>query len=139
MNRTALQEPGCSASAKRLSALEAAELLGCAQLPPLPTRYEEEGPDGVRPEARQGVRAARTWVLDEYRTRYRGWTVDHLRERHPRLELHLARPSCSAQAWSPGRPGVAPIVAAGRASPASVMLHQDGSRHEWLAGQAAAT
>ena len=68
--------------ARRLSALEAAELLGMSErsFHRYRQRYEEEGLDGCSTQARKA--SARrvpadqvAWVLDEYRTHYRGWTV----------------------------------------------------------------
>ena len=80
--------------ARRLSALEAAELLGMSErsFRRYRQRYEEEGPDGLF-DRRLGKASARrvpadqvAWVLDEYRSHYRGWTVKHfhdrLRDRH---------------------------------------------------------
>ena len=137
--------------ARRLSALEAAELLGMSErsFRRYRQRYEEEGPDGLF-DRRLGKASARrvpadqvAWVLDEYRTRYRGWTVkhfhDHLRERHGFAWSYT---------WTKAvlqRAGLVPRAprrgAHRRRRPrkpcVGMMLHQDGSRHEWLAGQAA--
>ena len=137
--------------ARRLSALEAAELLGMSErsFHRYRQRYEEEGPDGLF-DRRLGKASARrvpadqvAWVLDEYRTRYRGWTVkhfhDHLRERHGFAWSYT---------WTKAvlqRAGLVPRAprrgAHRRRRPrkpcVGMMLHQDGSRHEWLAGQAA--
>ena len=99
--------------ARHLSALEAAELLGMSErsFRRYRQRYEDEGPDGLF-DRRLGKASARrvpadqvAWVLDEYRSRYRGWTVKHF---HDRLR---ERKPC-----------------------VGMMVHQDGSRHEWLAG-----
>ena len=112
-------------------------------------RYEEEGLEGLL-DRRLGKASARRvpvdrveWVLKEYRTRHVGWTVkhfhDHLREPHgftlsdtwtrttlqraglvsrtPKRGVHRRR--------RPRKPCV------------GMILHQDGSRHEWLSGQAA--
>ena len=158
MNRTALLQERRMQSfqdvlghwqARRLSALEAAELLGMSErsFRRYRRRYEEEGLDGLF-DRRLGKASARrvpadrvAWVLDEYRTRHMGWTVkhfhDHLRERH-------------GFAWSDTwtkttlqRAGLVPRArrrgAHRRRRPRKpcigMMLHQDGSRHEWLAGQ----
>ena len=134
--------------ARRLSALEAAELLGMSErsFHRYRQRYEEEGPDGLF-DRRLGKASARrvpadqvAWVLDEYRTRYRGWTVkhfhDHLRERHGFAWSYT---------WTKAvlqRAGLVPRAprrgAHRRRRPrkpcVGMMLHQDGSRHEWLAG-----
>ena len=96
MNRTALLQERRMQSlqdvvlghwqARRLSELEAAELLGMSErsFRRYPRRYGEEGLDGLF-DRRLGKASARC-VLDAHRTRYRGWTVkqfhDHQRERH---------------------------------------------------------
>ena len=137
--------------AGRLSALEAAELLGMSErsFHRYRQRYEEEGPDGLF-DRRLGKASARrvpadqvAWVLDEYRTRHMGWTVkhfhDHLRARHGFAWSYT---------WTKAvlqRAGLVPKAprrgAHRRRRPrkpcVGMMLHQDGSRHEWLAGQAA--
>ena len=102
MNRTALLQERRMQSfcdvlghwqERRLSALEAAELLGMSErsFRRYRRRYEEEGLDGLF-DRRLGKASARrvpadrvTWML-EYRTRHMGWTVkhfhDHLRTHH---------------------------------------------------------
>ena len=79
--------------AKRLSAMDAAELLGMSErsFRRYRQRYEEEGLEGLF-DRRLGKASARRvpvdrieWMLEEYRTRHVGWTVkhfhDHLRDR----------------------------------------------------------
>ena len=76
------------------------------------------------------------WVLDEYRSRYRGWTVKHfhdrLRDRHgfAWTKTTLQRAGLVSKAPRRGvhrrRRERKPCV--------GMMMHQDGSRHEWLAG-----
>ena len=135
--------------ARRLSAQEAAELLGMSErsFRRYRRRYEEEGVYGLVGR-RLGEASARrvptdqvTWVLDEYRTRYRGWTVkhfhDHLRDRHGFVwsytwtKTALQRAGLVSKAQRRGahrrRRQRKPCI--------GMMLHQDGSRHEWLAGQ----
>ena len=83
------------------------------------------------------------WVLEQYRTRHTGWTVKHF---HDHLCAH------HGFAWSytwtkttlqrAGLVSKAPRRGAHRRRRprkpcVGMMLHQDGSRHEWLAGQAA--
>ena len=137
--------------ARRLSALEAAELLGMSErsFRRYRQRYEEEGLDGLF-DRRLGKASARrvpadqvAWVLDEYRTHYRGWTVkhfrDHLRDHHgfawsytwTKTTLQRAGlvPKAPRRGVHRRRRERKPCV--------GMMLHQDGSRHEWLAGQAA--
>ena len=136
--------------ARHLSALEAAELLGMSErsFRRYRQRYEDEGPDGLF-DRRLGKASARrvpadqvAWVLDEYRSRYRGWTVKHfhdrLRERHgfawsyTWTKTTLQRAGLVSKAPRRGvhrrRRERKPCV--------GMMVHQDGSRHEWLAGVA---
>ena len=80
--------------AKRLSAHDAAELLGMSErsFRRYRRRHEAEGLDGLF-DRRLGKASSRRvsvdrieWVLEQYRTRHVGWTVkhfhDHLRDRH---------------------------------------------------------
>ena len=136
--------------ARRLSALEAAELLGMSErsFHRYRQRYEEEGLDGLF-DRRLGKASARrvpadqvAWVLDEYRTHYRGWTVKHF---HDRLRDHHG--FAWSYTWTKTtlqRAGLVPKAPRRgvhrrrreRKPCVGMMLHQDGSRHEWLAGQA---
>ena len=118
--------------ARRLSALEAAEMLGMSErsFRRYRRRYEDDGLDGLFDRRLDKASARRVpadrieWVLEQYRTRHTGWTVKHF---HDHLCAHQAspgatpgpRPPCSAQAWCPRHPGAAPTVAGARASPAS--------------------
>ena len=137
--------------ARRLSALEAAELLGMSErsFRRYRQRYEEEGLDGLF-DRRLGKASARrvpadqvAWVLDEYRTRYQGWTVKHfhghLRDYHGFAWSYTWTKTTLQRA---GLVSKAPRRGAHRRRRerkpcVGMMLHQDGSRHEWLAGQAA--
>ena len=135
--------------AKRLSAMDAAELLGVSErtFRRYRRRYEEEGREGLF-DRRLGKASLRrvpadrvAWVLEHYRTRHRGWTVkhfhDHLRARHgftlsySWTKVALQRAGLVSRAPRRGahrrRRPRKPCV--------GMMLHQDGSRHEWLAGQ----
>ena len=135
--------------ARRLSAQEAAELLGMSErsFRRYRRRYEEEGVYGLV-DRRLGEASARRvptdqviWVLDEYRTRYRGWTVkhfhDHLRDRHGFVwsytwtKTALQRAGLVSKTQRRG----AHRRKRQRKPCVGMMLHQDGSRHEWLAGQ----
>ena len=136
--------------ARRLSALEAAELLGMSErsFHRYRQRYEEEGLDGLF-DRRLGKASARrvpadqvAWVLDEYRTHYRGWTVKHF---HDRLrDRHGFAWSYTWTKTTLQRAGLVPKAPRRgvhrrrreRKPCVGMMLHQDGSRHEWLAGQA---
>ena len=117
--------------ARRLSALEAAEMLGMSErsFRRYRRRYEDDGLDGLFDRRLDKASARRVpadrieWVLEQYRTRHTGWTVkhfhDHLCAHHGFAWSYTWRPPCSAQAWCPRHPGAAPTVAGARASPAS--------------------
>jgi len=134
---------------RSLSALEAAEILGCSerQFRRYRTRYEEEGLDGLI-DKRLGKASARrvpadriAWMLEQYRTHYMGWNVKHFHEqlvqRHGfdwgytwvKTQLHTAdlveraKRRGAHRRKRPRKPCV------------GMMLHQDGSRFAWLAGQ----
>lgn len=137
--------------ARRLSAPDAAELLGMSErsFRRYRRRYEEEGLDGLF-DRRLGKASSRrvsvdriAWVLEQYRTRHVGWTVKHF---HDHLRAHHGfRLSYSWTKTVLQRAGLvtrAPRRGAHRRrrprKPCrGMMLHQDGSRHEWLAGRAA--
>jgi transposase len=136
---------------KELSAMEAGELLGCSerQFRRYRARYEEEGLEGLL-DKRLGKASEKrvpvdqvAWLLDEYRTHYTGWNVKHfheqLRERHGlrwgytwvKTQLHAAglveraKRRGAHRRKRPRKPCV------------GMMLHQDGSRFAWLAGEGA--
>jgi transposase len=135
--------------ARELSAQEAGEILGCSerQFRRYRRRYEEEGLQGLF-DKRLGKASARRvpidqvrWMLSEYRTSYRGWTVkhfyEHLQKQHNfrwsytfvKTQLHSARlvsPAARRGAHRRKRP---------RKPCVGMMLHQDGSRFAWLEGQ----
>lgn len=136
--------------AKRLSAQDAAELLGMSErgFRRYRRRFEEEGVDGLF-DRRLGKASARrvatdrvAWVLDAYRTRHMGWTVkhfhDHLRDRHGFALSYTWTKTVLQRAGLVTR---APRRGAHRRrrprKPCrGMMLHQDGSRHAWLADRA---
>ena len=112
-------------------------------------RHEDDGLDGLFDRRLDKASARRVpadrieWVLEQYRTRHTGWTVKHF---HDHLCAH------HGFAWSytwtkttlqrAGLVSKAPRRGAHRRRRprkpcVGMMLHQDGSRHEWLAGQAA--
>lgn len=135
--------------ARELSAQEAGEILGCSerQFRRYRRRYEEEGLTGLFDKRLDKASARRvpidkvTWMLSEYRTRYTGWTVkhffDHLQKQHNfrwsytwvKVQLHrahLVTPAPRRGVHRRKRP---------RKPCIGMMLHQDGSRYEWLEGQ----
>ena len=132
-----------------LSMLEAGELLGMSerQFRRYRTRYEDEGLAGLvdRRLGKASPRRAPADVVEEmlalYRERYRGWSVKHFHE-------HLVRDHHFAWGYTFTK---TQLHAAGLVDRAKrrgahrrrrprkpcegMMLHQDGSRHEWLEGQ----
>ena len=135
--------------ARSLSGMDAAELLGMSerQFRRYRKRYAEEGEAGLY-DRRLGKASARgvpadriKWVQELYRTEYRGWTVKHFHE--ALKEQHSFKWSYT---WTKTQLQTAGLVDRARRrgkhrrkrerKPCTgMMLHQDGSRHEWLAGK----
>jgi len=132
----------------RLSSAEAAEWLGMSErtFRRQRARYEEEGLDGLL-DRRLGKASPHRIPADEvervlrlYRERYQGWTVKHFHERA--TEKHGLTASYG---WTKSVLQAARLVDRARKRSAhrkkrprkpvpGLMLHQDGSRHRWLAG-----
>ena len=134
---------------RELSQLQAAEILGVSErtFRRWRDRYEGEGLSGLF-DRRLGKASAKAvpvdridWMVEQYRTHYRGWTVkhfhDHLKREHDftwgytwtKTQLHaagLVRKAPRRGAHRRKRPP-RPMV--------GMMLHQDGSTHAWLDGQ----
>ncbi len=132
-----------------LSMLEAGELLGMSerQFRRYRDRYEEAGEEGLV-DRRLGKASPRRVpgdvveaMLSLYRDRYRGWNVKHFHE-------HLVRDHNFAWGYTFTKTQLhaAGLVDRARHRGAhrrkrerkpceGMMLHQDGSRHKWLAGQ----
>jgi len=134
---------------RELSQLQAAEVLGMSErtFRRWRDRHEAEGLEGLF-DRRLGKASAKrvpvdeiAWVLEQYRTVYEGWTVkhfhDHLIKHHgfrrgytwTKTQLHaagLVRPA-PRRGVHRRKPPRRPLV--------GMMLHQDGSSHEWLEGQ----
>lgn len=134
-----------------LNQQEAAEMLGIGErtFRRWRDRLRDEGSAGLR-DRRLGKPSSRRAAVEEiqrmlglYEERYGGFTVKHFHEqlvkRHnyklgytvTRLSLHgagLVKPAPKRSAHRKKRPR-RPMV--------GMMLHQDGSRHEWLEGQPA--
>jgi transposase len=138
-------EAGC------LSMLEAGELLGVSerQFRRYRDRYEEYGMEGLRdrrlgkPSAKRVPGREKDRMLTLYREAYRGWNVKHFHE-HLRRD-HGFRWGYS---WVKTQLHTAGLVARAarrgahrrkreRKPCVGMMLHQDGSRAAWLAGQPA--
>ena len=132
----------------RLTQQEAADLLSVCerQFRRQCRRYEEEGIEGLI-DLRLGQVSARRAPVDEvlrlveqYRRRYQGWTVKHFYSKYREqkgqrsynfVRLTLQREGVVAKAKRRGahrrKRERKPLI--------GMMLHQDGSRHEWLRGQ----
>lgn len=127
---------------------EAAEILGVTErtFRRWRDRYEADGAEGVQ-DRRLGQASARAVPVDEvlqmvtlYETRYTGWTVKHFHERWQ--QEHGGQRSYT---WTKNT-----LQAAGQVTRAprrgahrkkrprkplpGMMLHQDGSTHEWVPG-----
>jgi len=134
-----------------LSMMEAGELLGMSerQFRRYRDRYEADGLEGLadrrlgKPSPRRVPSADAQLMLELYGGAYRGWNVKHFHE-------HLVRDHGFrwGYTWVKAQLHTAGLVerAARRGAHrrkrerkpcAGMMLHQDGSRHAWLEGQAA--
>jgi len=133
---------------KELSGLEAGELLGVSerQFRRYRDRYEEDGLAGLA-DKRLGKASVRrvpvdeiAWMLDQYRSQYWGWNVKHF---HERLQRHHG--FNWSYTWVKTQLHAAGLVERAKRRGAhrrkrprkpceGMMLHQDGSRAEWLAG-----
>src|SRR6266481_1295028 len=136
--------------AGKLSMTEAGELLGVSerQFRRYRERYEEDGLEGLvdgrlgRPSPKRVPDRERDRMLGLYREVYRGWNVKHFYE-------HLRRDHGFrwGYTWVKTQLHAAGLVERAKRRGAhrrkrerkpceGMMLHQDGSRHGWLAGQA---
>jgi len=127
---------------------EAAEMLGVTErtFRRWSGRYDAEGAEGLQ-DRRIGRLSARAVPVDEalrmmtlYETRYTGWTVKHFHER-----WHTEHGGTRSYSWTKKT-----LQAAGHVTRAirrgahrkkrprkplpGMMLHQDGSTHEWVPG-----
>jgi hypothetical protein len=136
---------------RELSMLEAGELLGMSerQFRRYRDRFEEEGEAGLtdrrlgKPSPKRIAAVETGRMLQLYRTVYRGWNVRHFHEHGVRdhkfawgytwtkTQLHTAGLVERAQRRGAHR------RKRERKPCEGMMLHQDGSRHVWLAGQPA--
>jgi len=133
---------------RELTIVEAAEILGVTErtFRRWSTRYEAEGVEGLA-DRRLGRASARAVPVDEalqmvrlYESRYTGWTVKHFHER-----WHGEHGGTRSYTWTKNR-----LQAAGQVARAprrgahrkkrprkplpGMLLHQDGSTHEWVPG-----
>jgi transposase len=133
---------------RELTMAEAAEILGVTErtFRRWNTRYEADGVAGLE-DRRLGRASTRVVPVDEalqmvtlYASRYTGWTVKHFHER-----WQAEHGGQRSYTWTKNR-----LQAAGHVTQAprrgahrkkrprkpvpGMMLHQDGSRHEWVPG-----
>ncbi len=132
-----------------LSMLEAGELLGMSerQFRRYRDRYAEEGEAGLvdrrlgKPSPKRVPEEAREEMLALYRAEYRDWNVKHFHER-----LRRDYGFRWGYSWTKAQLHTAGLVARAARRGAhrrkrprkpceGMMLHQDGSRFAWLAGQ----
>jgi transposase len=132
-----------------LSMQEAGELLGMSerQFRRYRDRYEEAGEAGLvdrrlgKISTRRVPAEAIEEMLELYRHRYLGWSVKHFHE-HLLRDHHFSwgYTFIKTQLHAAGLVSRAPRRGAHRRKRErkpceGMMLHQDGSRHEWLAGE----
>jgi transposase len=134
-----------------LSMMEAAELLGMSerQFRRYRERFEDEGEAGLadrrlgKPSPKRIPASKIDRMLELYRTHYRGWNVKHFHEHGVRDHNFTW-----GYTWTKTQLHAAQLVERAKRRGAhrrkrerkpceGMMLHQDGSRHCWLAGQAA--
>jgi len=133
---------------RELTMVEAAEMLGITErtFRRWSGRYDTEGVEGLQ-DRRLGRPSARAVPVDEalrmvtlYETRYTGWTVKHFHE-----QWHTEHGGTHSYSWTKKT-----LQAAGQVTRATrrgahrkkrprkplpgMMLHQDGSTHEWVSG-----
>ncbi len=133
---------------RELSAMDAGEILGMSerQFRRYRQRYEEEGLSGLL-DRRLGKASAKRvpvdeieWMLDQYRTEYGGWNVKHFHE-----QLQKQHGFRRGYTWTKTQLHTAGLVERSKRRGAhrrkrprkpcvGMLLHQDGSRAEWLAG-----
>lgn len=133
---------------RELTMAEAAEILGVTErtFRRWSGRYEAEGSEGLQ-DRRIGRASARAVPVDDvvamltlYQTRYTGWTVKHFHE-----HWHAEHGGTRSYTWTKktlqaaGQVARAPRRGAHRKKRPrkplpGMMLHQDGSTHEWVPG-----
>lgn len=136
--------------AGELSQLEAAEVLGMSErtFRRWSRRFEEEGEEGLldRRLGRRSGRAVPDWEAEEverlYGERYAGFTAKHFHD-YLKASHGFTRGYTWTKTFLQGRGLIAKAPRRGahrrrrpRRPMMGMMLHQDGSRHQWLEGQA---
>jgi transposase len=131
-----------------VSCVAAAELLGMSErhFRRLRDRYEEEGPEGIidRRRGRVSIRRAPQdrvdWLIETYVARYFDFTVKHFHEEIAKRGHQYSYTWTKLVLQRAGVVKKAPKRSAHRKKRQrrplpGMMLFQDGSTHEWLAGQ----
>jgi hypothetical protein len=132
----------------RLTQAEAAQILGMCErsFRRYLSRYEAEGLEGLIDRRLEQVSNRRAPVdevmalTDQYRSRHTGWNVKHFHNWYGRSG------GLRSYTWVKKRLQEAKLVAKGekrgahrkrreRSALPGMMIHQDGSTHEWVAGQ----
>lgn len=133
---------------RTLTIVEAAEMLGITErtFRRWSGRYQAEGAEGLQ-DRRRGRASARAVPVDEalrmvtlYESRYTGWTVKHFHER-----WQADHGGTRSYTWTKNRLHTAGAVTRASRRGAhrkkrprkplpGMMLHQDGSTHEWVPG-----
>lgn len=135
---------------RELSMMEAGELLGMSerQFRRYRERFEEEGEAGLidrrlgQPSPRRIAATETDRMIELYRTVYRGWNVKHFHEHGVRDHRFSW-----GYTWTKTQLHAAGLVERAKRRGAhrrkrerkpceGMMLHQDGSQHAWLEGQA---
>jgi transposase len=134
---------------KQLSAAEAGEILGMSErtFRRFRQRYEDEGEAGLS-DKRVGKASIKRvpvdrigWMLELYQSQYRGWNVKHFHEHLvKRFNFDWGYSWTKQQLQASGLIERAPRRGAHRRKRPrkpceGMMLHQDGSRHAWLASE----
>jgi Winged helix-turn helix len=137
--------------AKKLSCVEAAELLGMSErhFRRLRDAYEERGAEGIV-DRRRGRASGRrapvdevAWVVEEFRTRYFDFTATHFHEAIQGRAMADGTPFSRGYTWTKsvlqqrGLISRAPKRSAHRKKRArrplpGMLVFQDGSKHAWL-------
>ncbi len=133
---------------RTLTMAEAAEMLGITErtFRRWSGRYDAEGAEGLQ-DRRIGRASARAVPVDDvvarvalYQTRYTGWTVKHCHERWQQEHGGTRSYSWTKKTLqAAGQVTRAPRRGADRKKRSrkplpGMMLHQDGSTHEWVPG-----
>ena len=137
--------------ARKLSCVEAAELLGMSErhFRRLRDAYEAHGAEGIVDRRRGRMSGRRTgvdeieWVIEEFRTRYFDFTAKHFHEAIHGRPMADGKPFSRGYTWTKsvlqlrGLVSKAPKRSAHRKKRArrplpGMLLFQDGSKHAWL-------